>query len=236
MSRASAAARFETIRDLLRNLGGISPGRVRLKPTPGKATERDLIRLNDTTDRLYELVDGTLVEKVMGYPESTLALHIGSLIKDFLRVHDLGLLAGADGGMRLMPGLVRMPDLSFVSWDRLPQRGVIPMEPIAGLAPDLAVEVLSKGNPRGEVKRKVREYFLSGVSLVWLVNMRKRTVTVHTAPDVSVTLTEEGTLDGGAALPGLALPVREIFLQVPRGPVGGRRAGRNRRNRRDRPS
>src|SRR5262249_12823232 len=152
MSRASAAG-FETISDLLRDLGGIAPRRVRLRPAPGKATERDLIRLNDKHDRLYELVDGTLVEKVLGYPESMLAVHICCLLKDFLKTRDLGLVAGADGGMRLMPGLVRLPDISFLSWDKLPVRGVYPMEPIAGLGPDLAVEVPSGGNPPGPMQR-----------------------------------------------------------------------------------
>src|SRR5260370_6148177 len=128
------AVRFETIRDLLRDLGGISPGRVRFTPPPGKATERDLIRLNEKKERVYEVVDGMLVEKIVGDPESSLAIRIGRLLGNFIDERGLGLLAGADGGMRLMPGLVRLPDLSFVSWDRLPQRGVIPMEPIAGLA------------------------------------------------------------------------------------------------------
>ena len=36
--------------------------------------------------------------------------------------------------MRLFPGLVREPDLAFVSWDRIPDRRV-PTEPIANFAP-----------------------------------------------------------------------------------------------------
>ena len=58
-----------------------------------------------------------------------------------------------------MPGLVRLPDISFISWDQVPTRHC-PPDPIAGLAPALAVEVLSKGNTKREMDRKVREYFL----------------------------------------------------------------------------
>src|SRR5262245_19312535 len=146
MPRASTVAEFETMGDLLERLGNVAPKRVRLKPPPGKATERDLLRIHARTDRLFELVDGTLVEKVMGYLEGSLANWISFLLQRFLEENDLGNLAGADAAARLMPRLVRIPDLSFVRWERLPVRGEIPDEPILGLAPDLAVEVLSRGN------------------------------------------------------------------------------------------
>jgi Uma2 family endonuclease len=225
MPRATSL-QFETFADVLEQLGDIAPSRVRLKPPPGKATERDLIRLNDHTDRLYELVDGILVEKVVSFPESALAMWIGHLIQSFLGQHDLGILAGPDGGMRLMPGLVRLPDVSFVRWERLPVRGEVPDEPVAGLAPDLAVEVLSKGNTRKEMERKLKEYFLAGVRLVWMVDPARRTVRVHTAPDQSLLLTEEQALDGGDVLPGLSLPLRQMFARVPRRP-GPREKGKN---------
>jgi Uma2 family endonuclease len=220
---------------VLEQLGDIAPSRVRLKPPPGTATERDLIRLNDHTDRLYELVDGILVEKVVSFPESALAMTLGRLLGNFIEEHDLGILAGPDGGMRLMPGLVRLPDVSFVRWERLPVRGEVPDEPVAGLAPDLAVEVLSKSNTRKEMERKLKEYFLAGVRLVWMVDPARRTVQVHTAPDQSRLLTEEQTLDGGEVLPGLALPLRQVFARVSRKPErGGQRKDSGQRARRDR--
>jgi Uma2 family endonuclease len=223
MSR-TATQRFETAADLFERLGNIAPERVRMQPLPGTATEKDLIRFNDRTDRLYELVDGTLVEKVMGYPESLLAVDIIQLLGPHVRQHDLGALAGADGGMRLMAGLVRLPDVSFLARARFPD-GHRPTEPVAGLAPDLAIEVLSAGNTPGEMARKLKEYFLSGVRVVWFVDMRKFTVEVFTAPDQSTLLGEDEVIDGGDVLPGLALPVREVFAQVPH--VEAKRAARS---------
>jgi Uma2 family endonuclease len=231
MATGKTRFRLKNVEQLLKRLGGVAPRRVRLQPPPGTATEDDLIRLNDRNERLYELVDGTLVEKNVGFPESLLAHHLSAFLKEFLRTHDLGLVAGGDGGMRLLEGLVRLPDLAFVSWDQLPVRGVWPMEPISSLYPDLAVEVLSPSNSKGEIKRKLREYFLSGTRLVWLVDLRKRTVTVHTAPDRSSTLGEEATLDGGDVLPGLALPLLDVFAQVPRDPQPTEAPKRTRRKR-----
>jgi Uma2 family endonuclease len=233
MARSSTPT-FETLGDVLHSLGDIAPERVRLDPKPGTATERDLLRAMKNTDRLYELVDGTLVEKVMGYNQGGLGMDIGRLLGKFLDEHDLGDLLGADTTMRLMPKLVRLPDVTFVRWERYPN-GQRPTEPIPDVVPDLAVEVLSESNTRAEMQRKLKEYFLAGVSLVWLVDPDTRTVAVCTSPDQRVTLTEEETLDGGDVLPGLRLPVRAVFARTPRIPPrrrpkkAARRPGKPRR-------
>jgi Uma2 family endonuclease len=89
------------------------------------------------------------------------------------------------------------------------------------------VEVLSKGNTPTEMQRKLKDYFLAGVRLVWFVDPKRRTVEVFTAPDQSRVLREDQTLDGGDVLPGLALPLRQVFARVPRrrGGSSGRRRG-----------
>jgi Uma2 family endonuclease len=196
--------------DLLAQLGGISIHRVRMRPMPGIATEKDLLEIRDPAGVFYELVDGVLVAKAMGYAESSLTCQICHLLGSFLDQHDLGILAGAKGLLRLMPGVVRSPSISFVSWDKLPGR-CLPAEPIPDLAPDLAVEVLCQDNTPGEMERKRHEYFLAGTQLVWMVDTQARTVTVYTAPDEHTVFSEADTLDGGNILPGLVLPVRKIF-------------------------
>jgi Uma2 family endonuclease len=214
MPRATADTPVETMADVLEKLGGISPERVVAKPPPGKATERDLIRLNERKSNLYELVDGVLVEKIMGYAESSLACDLIRLLGNFVVQHKLGNISGPDGTMRLMPGLVRIPDVAFVRRKKLPG-GKRPRERIADLVPDLAIEVLSAGNTKGEISRKLREYFLSSVLLVWLLDPKKRQVEVFTAPDESMLFREGQRLDGGDVLPGLSLPVAEVFAEVP---------------------
>ncbi len=102
-----------TIADLLESLGGIPARRVLFNPVPGTATERDLIEIHDRSNRLYELVDGTLVEKAMGFDESLLGFFLGGALLDYLKAHDLGKPVGADAMMRLFPGLVRIPDVGL---------------------------------------------------------------------------------------------------------------------------
>ncbi len=202
-----------TVADVLKQLGDIPPRRVRMNPTPGMATERDVLNILDHENRLCELVDGTLVEKPMGVLEACLAGVIIRLLGNFVEDHDLGIVTAPDGTLRLMPGLVRMPDVAFISWNQLPARK-FPNEPIASLIPELAVEVLSESNTRGEMERKLKEYFLAGSQLVWLVDPDTRSVDVHTAPDRFSRLKEGDTLDGGNVLPHFRLPLNQLFARV----------------------
>ncbi len=206
---------FETMEDVLARLGGIAPSRVRIKPQPGTATEEDLIEANEKKSTIYELVDGVLVEKGMGYTESALALALAGYLRAFVIPRNLGIVSGADGMMRLFPGQVRVPDLGFASWDRIPGRQR-PKKPIAGFAPDLAIEILSRSNTKAEMARKRRDYFAAGVHLVWEFNPKVRTVTVYDAPERSTVLDASMTFDGRDVLPGFELPLADLFAELDR--------------------
>ncbi|MFI5459468.1 MAG: Uma2 family endonuclease [Isosphaerales bacterium] len=201
---------IKTLADLQKRLGDIPLERIWYHPAPGTATEKDVIEAENRENRLCELVDGTLVEKAMGFEEARLALRLGRLIDSYVDQNDLGICVGADGMMRIAPGLVRIPDLSFIAWDKLPGRES-PADPIPDLAPDLAVEVLSEGNTKPEMARKVREYFEAGVRLVWLIDPKKRTARVFSGLDRSVLVRADQALDGGDVLPGFVLPLKDLL-------------------------
>jgi Uma2 family endonuclease len=205
-----AAPVCETLADLLQCLGDVPLKRIRCQPPPGTATEADVLLRPNGEKRLLELVDGVLVEKTMGYFESRLAAILIYLLEQFLEQHDLGVVLGADGTLRLMPGLVRIPDVSFIAWERLPNRER-PDRPIPDLAPDLAVEVLSEGNTEAEMERKLRDYFGTGVRLVWYVDPEPRRVRVYVSLTEMTTLTESDTLEGGDVLPGFEVSIRDWF-------------------------
>jgi Uma2 family endonuclease len=204
-----------TLQDFVKRLGNIPLSRVLVDPPLGRATEADLLEAERRYHRLYELVDGTLVEKVMGYPESLLAVALAGFLRAYVNPRNLGVVSGADGAVRLFPGLVRIPDVAFASWDRFPDRRV-PEEPIPSLAPDLVIEVLSESNTRPEMKRKRGEYFDVGVQLVWEVDRKRRRVSVYT-PDGTVTVLKASQrLEGGDVLPGFVLELSELFSELDR--------------------
>lgn len=204
----AAPPEIETLADLLYRLGDIPLERIRFRPYPGTATEQDVVTLS--RGRLYELVDGVLVEKAMGYYESRLAVILSHLFEDYLENNDLGIVLGEQGMTRMELGLVRMPDVSFHSWDHFPNR-LLPAGAFVEQAPDLAVEILSPSNTEREMDRKRSEYFAGGSRLVWQVYPPTRRVRVYTTVDAFVELTEEDTLVGEPVLPGFTLSVRRWF-------------------------
>jgi Uma2 family endonuclease len=210
----SSAPEINTVGDLLDRLGGVSPDRVRLRPAPGTATEQDVIDIEAREKRHYELVDGVLVEKATGYNESFVAGLIATLLNQYVLPRKLGFVTGSDGMMRLFPGLVRIPDVAFVSRDRFPG-GRLTNEAIPSLAPDLVVEVLSEGNTIREMTRKRGEYFDAGARLLWIVDAKARTVAVYTNPQEPTVLDESQTLTGDPVLPGFSVAIKTLFEELP---------------------
>lgn len=211
---SSNAAVPTTFADILTDLGNIPPGRVRTDPKPGTATVEDLLRVN-RQGAMCELVDGTLVEKAMGWRESLIASLLCELLRQYLRAHDLGLVSGPDGFIRILRTQVRGPDVAFFSWDRLPG-GRIPEEPVPELVPDLAIEVLSVSNTYAEMARKRREYFHAGVQQVWMIDLDARTVAVYSDINQHELFHETQSLNGGLLLPGLVISLSELFGELDR--------------------
>jgi Uma2 family endonuclease len=204
-----------TWEDRLSDLGNVPAIRVRLDPVPGTATVADVVRLRDTERRLYELVDGTLVEKAMGWQESFLAGILLQWLNNYLDQYRLGVATGPDGMTRLFGDTVRGPDVAFVTWERLPD-GRLPSDPIPDLVPNFVIEVLSSGNTYAEMSRKRREYFHAGVELLWMVDHRSRTVTVFNST-LDFTVFHEGQmLDGRTVLPGWQVDVSDLFGRLDR--------------------
>ena len=199
-----------TVADILERFGPIPAFRIRHDPAPGTATEDDILRIYAEEKRHCELVDGILLEKTVGLYESVLAMVIGRHLGEFVAARNLGVVAGEGGTLRILTGMVRIPDVSYIAWSRLPG-GRIPEEPIPDLVPDLAVDVLSRWNTRQEMDRKLRDYFTAGVRLVWYVDPDDRTVRVYTSVDQSTLLNESHALDGGDVLPGFTLSIERIF-------------------------
>ena len=106
-----------------------------------------------------------------------------------------------------------MADVAYVSWARFPE-GRLTGEPIPRVTPDIAVEVLREPNTEAEMRRKRTEYFSAGVTLVWLIDHRTRTIRVYTSLEECHTLGESDILDGGTVLPEFALPLKDLFGEL----------------------
>ena len=160
-----------------------------------------------------ELSRGVLVrEPRPGVEHSCITGNVYLALRSFVETSKLGLVL-VKSGFRLMaePPTVRGPDVAFVAKARLPAE--IPAGYL-NLAPDLAIEVLSPSNRARVIADRIRDYFDAGTAEVWVVQPKSRSVVIHTPTD-EIRLLHEDKLLTTPLLPGLALPVGELFRRPP---------------------
>lgn len=204
---------FDNAAEWVHDLGDIPLERIIFDPWPGTATEADLLLSVKQNKRLCELIDGTLVEKPAGLFESLIAVNLIIELGGYVNRAGLGSVFGPDATFRLpSSGRIRLPDVSFVSQDRIPKTAVA----VPQLAPDLAVEVLSEGNTSQEIEQKFKELFQSGTRLGWVIDPKSRTVAVYDGPGApAMVLAENDSLQGDTVVPGFTMPVAALFINVP---------------------
>src|SRR5205807_600560 len=110
---------------------------------------------------------------------------------------------------------VRLPDISFVRYDSLPDE-VMPEGAIPAIAPDLAIEVISKSNTAREITIKIGEYFSAGARAVWVLYPKTRTMKIYSSPADAQEYDETGFVDGGEVLPGFQLSMSDLFERFDR--------------------
>ena len=163
-------------------------------------------------DRKYELQAGfVLSEPHPGGRHGRVCLRIALLLETFVEARGLGFTFIGEAGylLALDPPTVLIPDVSYLSLAR-GRKQVASTIPFHG-APDLAIEVLSPSNRAGEIGRKVAAYAAAGCPLVWILDPKRRTVTLHQGAAASRVLWEDDVLDGGSVIPGVSVRVRELF-------------------------
>jgi Uma2 family endonuclease len=158
-------------------------------------------------NRLLELIDGRINEKVVGrkhaqcvaniighlfiwYKQSEAQGHFGPEIHHFV-----------DASTPFKP----QPDVSFAYGGEEQPGGTV-----KGM-PDFVVEVKSPGNSYDELREKTRLYLQYGTRLVWLVLPTPMTVEVYRADGSTATYKQGQTLSGDDVLPGFSIKVRDIF-------------------------
>jgi Uma2 family endonuclease len=81
-----------------------------------------------------------------------------------------------------------------------------------GRAPDLVVEIRSPDDSINAQIGKMRDYFSNGTRLAWLILPEEQSVIVLTPDGPPDSFGAGETLDGDAVLPGLSVPVSDLFV------------------------
>jgi Uma2 family endonuclease len=163
----------------------------------------------ENRDRLFELIQGEIVEKMPTEEHGELAANLVVALHSFVVPRKLGRV-GVEIRHR-MPNDTRnslLPDVSFIAGKRPSvTEGSVPQ------MPDLAVEIKSPDDSLKDLRDKANYYLLNGTRLVWIVDPVKRLVITLT-PDDEQILLENEVLDGGDVLPGFTMPVKDIFADA----------------------
>lgn len=172
------------------------------------ATRRD--------DARYELIEGRIVmTPPSAWPEGEGEAKVITLLSNFAVPRGLGRVLSATQGIELPTGDVVAPDAAFVSTARWDAARPTPGR-LLRVVPDLLVELTTPDGSNRDRVEKRRIYAAAGVREYWIVDLRRREVTLFLAAgegrfDDGRTLREDDTL-ASAALPGLAVPVRDLLV------------------------
>ena len=199
-----------TLADIQQLLGDIPLNRIAIQPALGSATEFDVERLHSSSGKLFELEYGILVEKAMGWYESIIGILVSHALRTYLDQHDLGQVLGADGLIKILPGVVKIPDVCFISWDRFPSERLA-RTPIPTLIPNLVVEVLSESNTADEMQKKLHRYFAAGVQLVWYIDPLTRSAISYSSPSNAVRVLPSECISAAEILPGFSIQLQALF-------------------------
>ncbi|MBI1279729.1 MAG: hypothetical protein GC179_16495 [Anaerolineaceae bacterium] len=167
------------------------------------------LKLPENSDRLFELIDGEIIEKMTTELHGVIAALIATFINIFLFEHPIGRVAVEARHRPAKPNRNnRLPDVSFVTNEHsLTTRGSAPY------IPELCIEIQSPDDSAKQMADKAAFYLANGAKMVWLVYPNKQLVETLTLDNRELLGMEE-TIDGGDVLPGFKLDVRKIFPAV----------------------
>jgi Uma2 family endonuclease len=104
-----------------------------------------------------------------------------------------------------------VPDLTYVSYNLLPADWL--QDEACPVPPELVIEIISPGQTFGEMTEKAADYIKAGVSRVWVVDTKARTITIFAPASVPITY-RDNQLISDDLLPGLEITPNEVFQRA----------------------
>ena len=129
-----------------------------------------------------------------------------------------GGLAGGPTSLFILPdGARRGPDAWWMSTERWRAASEEARQPpFTAVVPDFVVEIVSPSNRGRELADKVRRYLEGGARLIWVIDARRRRVTIYRPGMAPEVLDDPELLDGEDVMPGFVFAVRgRIFDNMP---------------------
>lgn len=168
-----------------------------------------IAQLPQNHERLLELIDGKIVEKMPTELHGIIVANLIFMLKFYQLTQGVGRV-GTEVLHHLLndPGNARQPDIVFYLDTSRP----VVTEGTVRQMPDLVAEVKSPTDTYKLMREKAAYYLANGTQMVWLVYPEKRLIEVATANEI-LFLNDKDMLEGGAVLSGFSVAVAAIFAQ-----------------------
>lgn len=178
-----------------------------LPPVSTRMTADEFYRLPQD-GRRYELIEGEVeVAPSPNEKHQRVTLALAARIYVYLEANPIGRVYTAPFDVELDEGNVYQPDVLVVLEGGA---GTITAKRVVG-APDLAVEVLSRGTALRDRNVKLRRYAAAGVREVWLADAERERIEIHRLrADGGYAMVERVGRDGTLRTP--LLPELEIVV------------------------
>jgi Uma2 family endonuclease len=161
---------------------------------------------------LHELIRGEVTTMSLpGGRHGKIAAKILRMLGNYVERESIGETYAAETGFLIErdPDTVRGADVSFIRAERLQE--IVDPDKHVPFAPDLAVEVVSPNDRSPNVLEKVHDWLTAGSRMVWVVEARSHTITVHRQGIEPRVLMADETIDGGDVVPGFSCRVADCF-------------------------
>ena len=150
--------------------------------------------------------------KMMMHPGIPYALHQYQLAADVgMWARNCGGIACGPTSCFVMPDRARFgPDSCWISaerWHNAPPESREP--PFVAVIPEFVAEIVSPSNRGPELLDNVQRYLAAGALLIWVINARRRQVTIYRPNADPEILHDPETLHGESVMPGFAFNVRQ---------------------------
>ena len=186
-----------------------SAEQVGIEPRVGQRMDADTFGRLPKLAHKYELLNGEVIMAPAGMYHDEIVINLGSVLRTFAHSNQLGRVYASSVGYRLSQGDIVSPDVSFVDVARL-ENGESP-DGYGQFAPDLAIEIVSPNDRATEIEQKITLYLAHGTRLVWVINPRLKTATIHRADGSIQRIRTEDALDGEDVLPGFKCVLKDIL-------------------------
>lgn len=150
-----------------------------------------------------------------GWPHGSVESNINAPLATFARTHRLGIVLGSSAGYDLPSGDTVEPDISFIANDRLTAGPAPQPGKFVKIVPNLVVEILSPATAQKDRTEKKAIYEENGVEEYWLVDTKRREITVYTLTEKRFGRGKVYTARNillSRVLKGLALRLSEVFV------------------------